>query len=25
MYGGGHPSANGHKLIAQHLQGILPK
>ena len=24
-YGGGHPSADGHKLIAQHLQGILPK
>ena len=24
-YGGGHPSADGHKLIAQHLQEILPK
>mgnify|MGYP001170772139 FL=1 len=24
-YGGGHPSAEGHKLIANHLQGIVPK
>ena len=24
-FGGGHPSAKGHKLIANHLQGILPK
>ena len=24
-YGGGHPSAKGHKLIADHLQGIVPK
>tara|TARA_R100001463_G_scaffold74759_1_gene128748 strand:+ start:72 stop:779 length:708 start_codon:yes stop_codon:yes gene_type:complete len=25
FYGGGHPSAKGHKMIADHLQGILPK
>ena len=24
-FGGGHPSARGHKLIADHLQGIVPK
>ena len=24
-FGGGHPSAKGHKMIADHLQGILPK
>ena len=23
--GGGHPSEKGHLLIAQHIQGILPK
>tara|TARA_Y100001963_G_scaffold103352_1_gene142245 strand:- start:3443 stop:4120 length:678 start_codon:yes stop_codon:yes gene_type:complete len=25
FFGGGHPSAKGHKMIADHLQGILPK
>jgi len=24
-FGGGHPSEKGHKIIADHLQGILPK
>ena len=24
-FGGGHPSVKGHKMIADHIQGILPK
>ena len=24
-FGGGHPSEKGHRIIADHLQGILPK